>query len=279
METREAPPAHFLTKIESFSSFGTCGIDKFESNEFTAGEYKWRLIIYCNENDSDYVSVNLAMADTSCLSANEEVNVVFSIFLLNQISGNYLSSTGRTRRFVGIKSEWGFAKFISRDFLLDSSNGYLVNDNCVFGAEVFVLTREAIVECVSLTSVRNWTISSFSKIRYIWHSKEFIAQGQKWRVVVYPRGDTNVVNRGVSIYLCYLGSERVLLCNYTIWIENQVSDNHKKRNSTDRVFTKTNCDWGWASFIEVATINDPKKGFIVDDSCRLHVEISCAKVV
>ncbi|KAL3641554.1 hypothetical protein CASFOL_012369 [Castilleja foliolosa] len=40
METREASPAHFLIKIDSFSLFGKHGIDKFETKEFQSGDYK-----------------------------------------------------------------------------------------------------------------------------------------------------------------------------------------------------------------------------------------------
>ncbi|KAL8048882.1 hypothetical protein ABFX02_07G096100 [Erythranthe guttata] len=82
METREASPTHFLIKTESFYK---SGMDKFETNEFVAGDYKWRLIIHPNGDGTvkycDYVSVYLAMADTSSLPANWEVNVVFSISL------------------------------------------------------------------------------------------------------------------------------------------------------------------------------------------------------
>ncbi|KAL7145571.1 hypothetical protein ABFS83_07G093500 [Erythranthe nasuta] len=99
METSEAAPSNFHIKIESFSFslVEKSGIEKFETKEFVAGDHKWRLIIYPNGDniigkDRDYVCVYLAMADTSSLSANSEVNVVFSIFLFNQISGNYLCS-------------------------------------------------------------------------------------------------------------------------------------------------------------------------------------------
>ncbi|XP_012851649.1 PREDICTED: ubiquitin carboxyl-terminal hydrolase 12-like [Erythranthe guttata] len=153
METREASPAHLLVKIESFSLLGTCSIDEYETREFVAEDYKWRLIIYFNGKNCEYVSVSLAMADTSSLPANWEVNVVFNIFLYNQISGNYLSSPGRTRCFLETKSEWGISKFISKKILSDPSNGYLVNDNIVFGAEVFVVKKDAIIECVSLNNI------------------------------------------------------------------------------------------------------------------------------
>lgn len=47
-------------------------------------------------------------------------------------------------------------------------------------------------------------------------------------------------------------------------------------------FTATNVSrphWGWASFMKLANINDPKNGFIVNDSCLLYVDISVQAVV
>ncbi|EYU25550.1 hypothetical protein MIMGU_mgv11b020465mg [Erythranthe guttata] len=152
METREVPSAHFLIKIESFSLFDKYKINKYETSEFVAGEYK-----------CDYISVNLAMTDTSSLPTIWEVNVVFNILLFNQIFGHYLYSPGN---------------------MCDPSNRYLVNDTCVFGAEVFVIERQAAVECLSLDNVdtrykQDLMISDFSKLEKTWNSAYFIAGGQK----------------------------------------------------------------------------------------------------
>ncbi|KAL3824138.1 hypothetical protein ACJIZ3_020167 [Penstemon smallii] len=160
VETREASPSHFLFKIKSFSLLSQNGIDKYESTEFSAGDYKWKLIFYPNgeesENeDDDYIAVNLALADTSSLHSRWEVNAIFSIFLYNQKSDNFLAMRGPTRRFHEVKTEWGFPKFISKKSLIDPSNGYLVNDNCVFGAE-------------------------FSELEVEWVSEEFLAGDHKW---------------------------------------------------------------------------------------------------
>ncbi|KAL8048895.1 hypothetical protein ABFX02_07G096800 [Erythranthe guttata] len=283
METREAPPAHFLIKIESFSLLGTFGIDKYETREFVAGDYKWKLIIYPNgdnivEKDSGHVSVYLAIADTSSLPKNWEVNATFSIFLYNHISG-------RTRRFQGMKSKWGFSKFISKESLTDPSNGYVVYDNpCVFGAEVFVVKKEAVTEYLFVKDIyipfkRDWKIPNFSELGdQLWESGEFVAGGHKWTVGLYPKGYRKGAGSHVSIFLRNLGSERVQAC-YTLCIKNQVSNQHIKEITTDLFYTAppTNSQ-GWSKFIELATINDPEKGYIVDDTCLLHVEISSLKL-
>ncbi|EYU39918.1 hypothetical protein MIMGU_mgv1a021770mg, partial [Erythranthe guttata] len=136
----ENSPAHFLTKIESFSLFSDYGIDKYETREFEAGDYKWRLIIYPNGKEKgDHISVYLAMAETSYLPMNWEFNAIFTIFLYNQISDKYLCfRLKRGRRFNETKSEWGFPKFMSKRILKNKSNGYLLDDNLVLGAEVYV---------------------------------------------------------------------------------------------------------------------------------------------
>ncbi|XP_012851653.1 PREDICTED: MATH domain and coiled-coil domain-containing protein At1g31390-like [Erythranthe guttata] len=148
LNTREAPPAHYMIKIESFSVLEKYGTKKYETKEFVAGDYKWKILLYPKgnaEGTGSHVSIYfLAMADTSSLPANWEVNVFFNIFLYNQISGNYLSSP-------------------------DPSNGYLVNDNIVFGAEVFVVKKDAVIECVSLNNINihykhDFKISDFSKL-------------------------------------------------------------------------------------------------------------------
>ncbi|KAL8048878.1 hypothetical protein ABFX02_07G095700 [Erythranthe guttata] len=284
METREASPNHCLVKIESFYK---SGIAKFETKEFVAGEYRWKLIIHPNgdntvEKDKDYVSVYLAMANTSSLPASWEVNVVFSIFLFDQISANYLCSLGITRRFLPMKSQWGFSKFISKKVMSEPSNGYLLDDTSVFGAEVFIVKKEAAaIECLSLRNFdipykRDWIIPNFSKLEDIWESEEFYAGGEKWTVQLYPKGNGKGAGSHVGIFLQYHGSGK-MQASYTICIKNQVSDQHVKRTTIDRMFPTNN--WGWPLFMELATINDPKKGFVVGDSCLVHIEISSLKDV
>jgi hypothetical protein len=52
-----------------------------------------------------------------------------------------VDGNGAVRKFCELKKEWGFEQLISSEELFDSSNGYFVDDSCVFGAEVFVIRR------------------------------------------------------------------------------------------------------------------------------------------
>ncbi|KAH0756968.1 hypothetical protein KY290_020461 [Solanum tuberosum] len=57
---------------------------------------------------------------------------------------------GMERHFRNIKTEWGFSKCISHKTFKDPSNGYLVNDKCVVGVDVYVIKNQGIGECMSL---------------------------------------------------------------------------------------------------------------------------------
>jgi len=64
----------------------------------------------------------------------------------------------------------GFEELISSKDLLSSSNGYVVNDSCEFGVEVFVIGHSAKSEILSM--VKNptrdsfhWKLGSFSTLQ------------------------------------------------------------------------------------------------------------------
>ena len=68
---------------------------------------------------------------------------------------------------------------------MEPSNGYVVNDNCVFGAEVLVIKSEHVNECLRLVKngasvKREWKISDFSKQGEVWVSEEFDVGNYQW---------------------------------------------------------------------------------------------------
>ncbi|KAL3819434.1 hypothetical protein ACJIZ3_005339 [Penstemon smallii] len=291
VETREVSPSHLLFKIESFSLLSKNGIDKYESTEFLAGDYKWKLIFYPNghesgDDDDDNIAVYLAVADTSSLPPRWEFNAVFSIFLYNQKYDNFLSMRGRTRRFHAVKQEWGFPKFISKKSLIDPSNGYLVNDNCVFGAEVFVIKSQGVVECLSMPKVaksfqRSWRISQFSKLEKEWVSDEFLFGDHVWKMEVYPRGEGDEEGHHVSLFLCLvdccLTPFHKVKVNLTVKMKHQINGEDFVESNT-YWFASRDDGWGFSGFMSISDMNDPAKGYLVEDCCILEVEISVQAV-
>ncbi|XP_031262923.1 ubiquitin carboxyl-terminal hydrolase 12-like, partial [Pistacia vera] len=133
---RDAPPSHYLLKIQSFSSVKN--LNKFTSNDFDSGGFKWKLCLYPNgdkENKGEgHISIYLELAEMSSLPIGWEINVIFNFLYLISFRTN-----GRIRRFHSMKTECGFSKFLDLETFLNPSNGYLIKDTCVFGAEVFVI--------------------------------------------------------------------------------------------------------------------------------------------
>ncbi|KAJ6350700.1 hypothetical protein OIU78_006775 [Salix suchowensis] len=139
----DASPVHYIVKIKLFSLLAKTEVEKYESGVFEAGGYKWNLVLYPSGNKSknvkEHISLYLAMADTSSLPLGWEIHVIFRLFLLDQNKDSYLViQAGKERRFHGLKLEWGFDEFIQLSTFNDSRYGFLVEDTCVLGAEVFV---------------------------------------------------------------------------------------------------------------------------------------------
>ena len=102
-----------------------------------------------------------------------------------------IDAIGKERRFNGLKLEWGFDQFIPLEEFNDASNGYLVGDTCIFGAEVFVKERNIVKgECLSMKKFTSaspykyvWKIKNFSNLEAkSYESKVFVAGDQKWYI-------------------------------------------------------------------------------------------------
>ncbi|XP_055823930.1 MATH domain and coiled-coil domain-containing protein At3g58400-like [Solanum dulcamara] len=285
VEVREASPAHYLLKIESFSLLSESGIEKFESKEFKAGGYKWKMIIYPNgntrENGSGHLSVYLAISGTSSLPAGWEVNAIFTFFLFNQLHDNYLSARGKMRRFQPIKSLWGLPKFLSHKAFKEVSNGYLVDDKCVVGAEIFIVQRQAIGECLSIVKSngsfkREWKICNFSNPGKNWLSEEFTVGDHKWQLKLYPKGEAH--NKGyIAIYLHSVDSKdfnhhQKVKANCSINLKNQINGGYKKR-SYCKWFSATSRTWGFTGYMPSAQLHDQEKGYLVNDCIVVEIEL------
>lgn len=88
-----------------------------------------------------------------------------------------------------MKTEWGFAQFLPLTAFGDALNGYLLDDSCVFGAEVFVIKCSGKGERLSIlsspiTGYCRWDIGRFSAINVESLSKEFKFGESRWYIHV-----------------------------------------------------------------------------------------------
>ena len=96
------------------------------------------------------------------------------------------------RRFHVLKTEWGIDKFIDLDTFNDPSNGYLIDDTCVFGAEVFIVKTTNNGNCLSMihepaTLSYSWKFNRFSSANLDkYESQPFVGGNYKWYTEMLP---------------------------------------------------------------------------------------------
>uniref|UniRef100_A0A6N2M4S0 MATH domain-containing protein n=1 Tax=Salix viminalis TaxID=40686 RepID=A0A6N2M4S0_SALVM len=94
-EERHVAPAHYSMKIDSFSVLSEMVDNSYESREFEASGYNWKLVLYPNgdksRNGDGYISLYLVMADTSGFSPGWEINAIFKLFVHDQLQDKYLT--------------------------------------------------------------------------------------------------------------------------------------------------------------------------------------------
>ncbi|KAL8501617.1 hypothetical protein ACS0TY_020941 [Phlomoides rotata] len=294
VETRNISPQHLLVRIEGFSLLSENGIRRYESREFESGGHTWKLVI-CPDGDEsnkhvygDHVSVYVCMVETDSLPVDWEVNAMFSIFLFNHILDNYTCYRGKVQRFHAMNPKWGFPNLISKNSLTDPCNGYLVDDKCVFGAEVFVIKSQRVIDHVSVQQVtyphkHSLVISQYSKLKGFWDSEAFTAGDHQWWIKLYPNGHKSGEGHYVSIYL-YPVNCKSFAMHEKMWtscsmcIKNKIHNKHCTKKFSEW-FSSSHTGYGFPKFIPIGDMQDPRKGFVVDDCCFLEIEISVTAIV
>ncbi|XP_076950062.1 ubiquitin C-terminal hydrolase 12-like [Bidens hawaiensis] len=125
----------FTWTIEHFSRRN---VKKLFSDVFAAGPYKWRVLVFPQGNNADYLSMYLDVADHATLPPNWGRFAHFSLAVVNQMHSRFTVKKDAQHQFHQKESDWGFTSFMPLSELYDTSRGYLVNDTCVIEAEVAV---------------------------------------------------------------------------------------------------------------------------------------------
>ncbi|KAM7481680.1 hypothetical protein LguiB_006263 [Lonicera macranthoides] len=192
---------------------------------------------------------------------------------------------GKVRRFQSMVTEWGFDKFHSLETLMNDSNGYIKGDSCIFGAEVFVIKhftmKSPSIKDETNTELFTWKIEKFSSLKdQIYHSSIFVIGGYTWDLILNPKG-----NKKAGYLSLYLGADwvvqnpkRRLYAEFKLRIKSQLNSSVEE-NTYSNWFCSSKKDWGYAQFISLENLNDASKGFLVNDSIILEVEIKASSLV
>ncbi|KAM1066230.1 hypothetical protein ACFX13_021991 [Malus domestica] len=106
----DAPPTHYTVKVQSISLLTKHNMEKYESGDFEARGYKWKLVFFPNGNKNrnvkEHISLYLVMSGAIAPQISSEVSAVVRLFILNQNNGNYfVLQEPKERRFL-LRKNW-----------------------------------------------------------------------------------------------------------------------------------------------------------------------------
>ncbi|KAK0581735.1 hypothetical protein LWI29_017297 [Acer saccharum] len=195
---------------------------------------------------------------------------------------------GALKYFDNLRNEHGCAQLISLEELNDPCNGYLVNDCCVFGVEVFVIQPSSGNE-ETLTMVKEpngrtytWSIKNFSKLDdNLQYSDEFTVGGNKWNLKLFPKGIKSDMGKSLSLYIWLsdmksVAPERKVYAEYKLRIvDHSRLKKVEKQDAKGAVkrFDKLTTVWGFDQLLSLEKFNDSSNGYLVNDCCAFGAEV------
>ncbi|XP_022146383.1 uncharacterized protein LOC111015611 [Momordica charantia] len=258
---RDEKPLHYTLQIQPFSllktALATCSRERYESPIFNVGGFKWKLALYPNgdknRNGSGYISLYLVTAEDEIVSATSEVNVVLTFLVYDNLRDNYLAVLdGKVRRFHAMKTEWGFGKLVSLETFNDSSNGFLVDDCCAFGVDIFVMKLES----------------------------------YRWKIRLHPKGCSQESAGFLSLYLIFDSFKELLPQGCRVYAEFEIAVlskygvGHKKLESKCWFeFGGIETGLGFPEFMPLRDLKEVKKGYICDDTLIVKVKINVVSIL
>nr|XP_034193940.1 origin recognition complex subunit 2 isoform X2 [Osmia lignaria] len=146
----------YMWTINNFSFCREEMGEVLKSSTFSAGandKLKWCLRVNpkgLDEESKDYLSLYLLLV--SCNKSEVRAKFKFSILNAKREETKAMESQ-RAYRFVQGK-DWGFKKFIRRDFLLDEANGLLPDDKLTIFCEVYTFVS-VVADSVNISGQSN----------------------------------------------------------------------------------------------------------------------------
>ncbi|KAM7470516.1 hypothetical protein LguiA_008699 [Lonicera macranthoides] len=195
-------------------------------------------------------------------------------------------TVGSIRRFHVMKTEWGFAELLPLDSFKNTSNGYLFEDSCVFGAEVLVIQYSGLGQCLEMTKLTTnfnsytWKIEKISSIKEEFVESEKFKIGElQWMLMAYPKGIATCKGKSFSLFLKVadyspLRPKSRVYAEYKLGVRSQVNCSSSSKGDCTKWFSNSSTGFGYPSFMSLSYLNDKSKGYIVNDTLVVEVEIN-----
>ncbi|GAB4838848.1 hypothetical protein Ancab_039861 [Ancistrocladus abbreviatus] len=245
----EQPPAHYKLDVDSFSQVAASLLLKscfLESTEFSVGGYRWVIQIYPygnkNDNGDGHISIYLKLCDK--LKPHFFISVIFRALIYDQERNKYLIIQDlQEKHFDATNAIRGMPRALPQSAFHSEYNGFLVQDRCTFGAEVFIINTNtptgAKVSSLNSNSIRTytWRLEKFSEISTYdnTYSPEFTINSRTWKLRVYPKGYGTQKDKSLSLYL-ELAQRNDLTAGNKLYVEYELRMKNQL-NGEDRIKT------------------------------------------
>ncbi|GAB2263919.1 hypothetical protein Droror1_Dr00026053 [Drosera rotundifolia] len=133
------------------------------------------------------------------------------------------------------------------------------------------------VEMEPSKSKFTWTIENFSQmINKKHYSDEFLADGLKWRILIFPKGNKADC---LSMYIDVADAATLPLgwsrsAKFSLCVVNQVDYDRSMKKDAQHQFNIGERDWGFTTFMRLRDIYNPTNGFLVNDRLVVEAEVA-----
>ncbi|CAN8235443.1 unnamed protein product [Cochlearia groenlandica] len=282
-EWRVRPPTTYSVTIQSFPTLVKLVKDgKYESLPFTSGGYNWyfiHILFAATKKDgvSGSISQYIRLDNSSLINDPRDVYAEIKFFIYNKATHKYfVRGETEARKFHLSNTEFGVHGFTTAGVMMPE-RGYLFDgEHVLFGVDVFVAQPYKKWELLSFDeNVKDpnfaWKLIKFSMLSNEYYtSGPFTSGGRNWVLKMYPNGNGSGKGNSLSLYLLSESNEYAYL-KAKLRIVNQSVQFVKQVEGWSNV--GNNNGWGFEKFISLGDLNDPSKGYLVNDQLKIEVEI------
>ncbi|CAH8254443.1 unnamed protein product [Arabidopsis lyrata] len=130
-----------------------------------------------------------------------------------------------------------------------------------------------------------WTIKNFSSLPSDKIcSDNFVVGDSKWRLVAYPKGHGDSLNKSLSLFLAVADSESLPYgwkrdTKYRQTVVNQTSEKLSQQKVGKPWFNQNCVSWGFQSMVPLTELLDINGGFLVNGEIKIVAEVGVLEVV
>ncbi|CAH2067098.1 unnamed protein product [Thlaspi arvense] len=283
---RVRPPSSYCVKFQSYGAMAKMvkdNGDKYESRPFSVGGYNWTFLIYPNKEVPKGSSVSVSLyvrIDNSSFIANRNEVYAGIKFLAYESSKDtyYEYQETEAQRFHLLNQEYGVLSFLLSDYFINEQYGYVTSDGeSGLGVDIVVYNPFEQWEYFSnQENIRDplldWRLTKFStRILDSYTSDSFSSGGKDWVLKVYPNGAGPATGNSLSLFLLSASNEKEYVkAKFRVLNQNQTNNVEKQVGGWPNA---TENGWGIDNLIPLSDIRNATKGFLVDDTLKVQVEI------